>query len=185
MSTLSIVHALAALVALAIGLAIVSMRKGDRRHRVLGWLYVSLMAVGLVAILAVGADHPRPFHAYSVVILLGLGAAVLVSRRRASLPQWRGWHGAIMSFSMLGAFIALGGIVGGIAIGAGNGPRYYQMFNVVIAIFSLLGLWLIATRPAIWGTAPGAPERATRTRFLILALTVSGGLIVSQWALLQ
>lgn len=185
MSSLSIAHILAALVAVGIGVGIFASRKGDRRHRVLGWWYVGLMSVGLVAILVRGATTPRPFHGYALIIALGIVAAVLASIFRSHIRSWRAWHAALMSFSMLGASVAIGGVVGGLAMGLGNGPAYFRMFNVVIVVITLAGLWLILTRSVIWGARPNELARTTRLHFGIGALAVSAGLVISQWALLS
>jgi len=185
MSGLSIVHVLAAFVAVCIGLAIFALRKGDRRHRRLGWAYVGLMSLGLLAILVSGLRGPRPFHGYALIVALGIAAAVLASRNRHHIAGWRAWHAALMSFSMLAAGVAMGGVVGGVAMGLGNGPAYFRMFNVVITLMSLAGIWLIVTRSVIWGAQPNERDRAVRVRFGTGALAVSAGLVISQWALLQ
>src|SRR5687767_13357355 len=98
MSLLSVVHILAALLAFGIGLTLFALRKGDRRHRFLGWGYVAFMLMSVVAILIRGIAQPRPFHAYAVVTLAGVIAAVLASRLRLRMPSWRAWHAVLMSF---------------------------------------------------------------------------------------
>lgn len=181
MSPLSIAHILTALVALGAGVAIALMRKGTRRHRILGWSYAGLMLIGLVAITIAGRDDLSPFHGYAVVVALALLGAIGVSRWRRHVPGWRAWHAALMSFSMLAACVATGGVIGGVALGLGEGPGYYRMFNVVIAVVTGLGLALIATRPVIWGPKPAARERTIRRRYAAAVVAVSTALIVSQW----
>ena len=66
----------------------------------------------------------------------GVVAAVLASRFRNKIGAWRSWHGALMSLSLLGAVTAIGGVIGGLALGVGRGTVYYRMFNGVIVIFT-------------------------------------------------
>lgn len=183
MSLLSIVHVLLGLVAVIIGCVIFALPKADSRHRILGWLYLGSALTGLTAIVVRGLSDPAPFHGYAVVIMGGLIAAVLVSRFRSRLPAWRSWHGALMSFSMLGAAVAVGGIIGGLVLGVGKGPVYYRMFNAVIVCFSIAGLWIIRVRPVLWGYVPGPRERRVRLWFSGLVITVSVALVLSQWIL--
>src|SRR5207249_7579473 len=95
----------------------------------------------------------------------GLMAAVLASRYRRRLPDWRSWYAALMSFSMLGAAVAIGGVVGGMALGMGKGPAYYRMFNLVIVCFTAVGLTIINTRPVIWGLLVADRPRRVRLWF--------------------
>jgi len=180
MSFLSWVHVFVALLAVGIGVAIFAFRKGDRRHRLLGWGYVAFMLTSLVAILVRGATQPKPFHGYAVVTAAGIVAAVLASRLRVRAPSWRPWHAALMSFSMLAAIVAIGGVVGGALIGVGTGPVYYAMFNTVIAGLTLVGLWIINTRPVIWRGHPA--ERRVRAQFTALVTILTAALVLAQWA---
>jgi uncharacterized membrane protein len=183
MSPLSIVHVLLGLVAVIMGCVIFALPKADSRHRVLGWLYLGCALTGLTAIIVRGLSDPTPFHGYAVVIMAGLIAAVLVSRFRSRVPAWRSWHGALMSFSMLGAAVAVGGVVGGLVLGVGKGPVYYRMFNAVIVCFSTTGLWIINARPVLWGCAIKPRERTVRFWFSGLVAMVSVTLVLAQWIL--
>jgi uncharacterized membrane protein len=183
MSLLSIVHVLLGLVAVIMGCVIFALPKADSRHRLLGWLYLGCALTGLTAIIVGGLSHPGPFHGYAVVILSGLIAAILVSRFRSRVPAWRSWHGALMAFSMLGAAVAIGGVVGGLVLGVGKGPVYYRMFNAVIVCFSTAGLWIINVRPVLWGRVAGPRERTVRVWFSALVAAVSLALVLTQWIL--
>jgi len=183
MSLLSLVHAIAGLVSVLVGIVILSLRKGDRRHRILGWVYVATMAISLVGILARVYERAPPFAAYAVLVLVVLAAAVTVSRRRRQVEAWRAWHGALMTLTLVGSTMAMASIFGGLAIGATSGPPFYRLFNAIIAVFTAVGLWLIATRPVIWGVRAGARELAVRRRYLAFATTASLLLIAAQWPL--
>jgi hypothetical protein len=128
-----------------------------------------------------GLSHPTPFHGYAALITGGVVAAVLASRFRSKIGAWRPWHGALMSLSLLGAVTAIGGVIGGLALGVGRGPVYYRMFNGVIVIFTGIGLWIINTRPVIWGRQPTPEHRKVRLWFTAAAITMSGALVLAQW----
>src|SRR5215469_7795858 len=157
MNPYSLLHLVAALAALVIGLLMLRLRKGDHRHRVLGWWYVGLMSIGLIAIITRMGSRPHPFMGYAVMILIVLSTAVGASRYRSRVPTWRAWHGALMSLTIMAAVIAVSSIVGGVIIGSGSGAPFYRMFNILIAVGTVAGLGVINTRRIIWGRAN--PER--------------------------
>jgi uncharacterized membrane protein len=182
-SPLSLVHILLGLVAVIVGLVIFGLRKGDPRHRTLGWVYVACLLTSLVGILVRGRLHPTPFYAYAGVMAGCLVTAVLASRLRARVADWRSWHAGLMSFSMIGCAVAIGGVTGGVLIGAGSGPEYYRMFNVVIVCVTAIGLAIIATRPVIWRPMAANRRRHVRLWFGGLVASVSLALVVAQYAL--
>ena len=86
-------HALAALAALALGTVQFAGRKGNGRHRTLGWIWVVLLAV--VALSSFGITDFRQFgpfsaiHGLSILVLLLLPRAVLRARaRRIESHRW-------------------------------------------------------------------------------------------------
>jgi uncharacterized membrane protein len=167
--------------AVAIGFVILGLSKGDPRHRLLGWTYAGCMVAGLTSIIVQGLSHPTPFHGYAAFMTGGVTAAILASRFRNRIGGWRSWHGALMSLSLLGGVIAIGGVIGGLALGVGKGPVYYRMFNGVIVLFTAVGLWIINTRPVIWGRKPPPEHRRVRLWFNGAVITVSGVLVLAQW----
>lgn len=80
------IHAFAALALLPLTALLFSLRRGDRRHRVLGWTWVALMTV--VAVSSFAIQEIRflgpfsPIHLLSVLALAGLVQAVRAARRR-------------------------------------------------------------------------------------------------------
>jgi uncharacterized membrane protein len=183
MSTLSIVHVLVGLAAVIIGSVVLARSKGDARHKLLGWVYVGCLMTSLTAIIIRGLAHPVPFHGYAAAILGGIIVAILMSRRRDRVASWRAWHASLMSLSMLGAFVAIGGVVGGVALGVGKGPAYYRMFNAVIVCFTAVGLWVINRRPVIWGRLVERREARARMWFNVFAVAITALLVFTQWAL--
>ena len=183
MSSLALVHVALGLAVLALGAMIVAARKGDRRHRRLGWAYVACMAVSLAAIVAAGRDHFAPFHAYAGAVLLALVIAGAAPRLRRGVRTWRIWHGALMSFTLLAALIALGGVAGGLLMGVAKGPAYYRMFNIVIGVLTIVGVAVVATRPVIWGRAVLPHAARARIVFATLVVCASVALIGAQMSL--
>ena len=184
MSLLSVMHVVIALLAATAGVALFALRKGDRRHRVIGWIYVAFMLTSLAAILIRGVREPHPFHGYALITAAGVVAAVVVSRFRRQTPGWRAWHACLMSFSMLAAVVAIGGVIGGLLTGVGTGAVYYRMFNGVIVVFTLAGLAVIGTRPVIWRDR-AALDAGVRWKFTAMALVMSTVLVISQWMLFR
>jgi uncharacterized membrane protein len=181
MSPFSVFHISAGLVALTVGFLIIGLRKGNHRHRVLGWIYVASMLASVIAIFVRG--KLVPFHGYAAVTAGVVVAGVAATRFRRRLTAWRSWHGALMAFSTLAAVVAVGGTVGAPAVGASNGPPYWRMFDVVIVCFTIIGLWIINTRPVIWGRRVGPDERRVRLWFTGFVVALSVALVLTQLTL--
>ena len=181
MNPLSLFHLGAGLLAMFAAGVIFALPKGSRLHRVLGWTYVVAMGASLLAILARTALAPRPFVLYAVGVIAVLAAAVAMSRARRQVPAWRAWHGALMALTCLAALMAMAGLVGGVLVGATSGAPFYRQFNVVIAVLTLVGLGVIATRPVLWGRAPRPAEAQARRRYAALVIASSAALVAGQW----
>lgn len=169
MSPLGITHALIGLLALAFALAVFLRRKGDRIHRVLGWVFLPLMGASLAIAIWMGiARSFHTFNAYAVVTLLALVGALLASRFRQHLADWRFWHAGLMSFTVLSACVAISGVVGGMLIGEFSGPGFFRVFNFGIAGVTALGLLILT--PHLRRLA--SPDRAQRALW-----TYHGGVV--------
>ncbi len=101
------VHALAALLALGLGLVQLCLPKGTLPHRGFGWLWVILMAVTALSsfwihtICLVGPFSP--IHLLSILTLLTLPVAVMRARRHQI-----GQHARTMQILFLGALVIAG-----------------------------------------------------------------------------
>lgn len=101
-------HAAAALAALGLGLAQFALAKGTRLHRVVGWLWVGLMAAvalssfGITGVHAIG--HWSWIHLLSAYTLFALAMAVREARR-GRIRAHKGW----MISLFLGALVITGG----------------------------------------------------------------------------
>ena len=180
MSWLSIAHLLGGLVSLFTAVGIFALPKGSSRHRLLGWIYVVSLSIGLVGIIVRTAQRPHPFVGYAVFAIVAMVCAILAVRMRNRFSSGKSWHGALMSLTVLGSCMAVGSIVGGVLVGDGNGPAFYRMFNGVILVFTGLGLWLINTRRVIWAQPVAEKTGHARAGFTLLAATASALLIVAQ-----
>lgn len=172
----SLVHIAAGALALLVGGAILALRKGDRRHKLLGRAYLAAMGVALAIVIARGAVRLTPFHLYAVLVAIALIGAFAAPRLR--FPAWRAWHAALMSFSILGALVAVGGVVAGVALGVGTGPAFFRAFNLVIVGATTIGLLLIDLK--IWRTARTPSERRARVAFHAATIVATAAIVVAQ-----
>lgn len=108
MSTLGMVHLTFGSTALALGLGVVTLKKGTRLHRTIGHLYFSsMLGLNVTALLIYRLfGHFGPFHALAIISLLyllwGLGAAVL----RRPRDRWLHRHTRFMLWSYVGLMAA-------------------------------------------------------------------------------
>jgi uncharacterized membrane protein len=101
------VHALAALAAFAIGASQLAMRKGTARHRFVGWVWVSLMAV--VALSSFWIHEFRVFGPFSPIHILSvLTLATLVYAVRSARAGRIAAHKSAMTFLFLLAIMLTG-----------------------------------------------------------------------------
>ncbi len=107
-SPVSVVHVIAALLALITGTTILFTAKGTARHRQIGWLYAGSMAVLLITAFQIyylfgrfGVIHWGAVGSITA-LLVGLGAVAL----RAVLANWLLWHYVGMGASVTGLYAA-------------------------------------------------------------------------------
>lgn len=102
------VHVVFAVAALVVGATVFCRRKGDRRHRILGYFYpISLLAVNANA-LAVYEDSAGvgPFHILAVVSLVTLISGFIPALLRRPVSWWLDLHAYFMSWSYVGLVAA-------------------------------------------------------------------------------
>lgn len=78
-------HATAAIAAFFLGLFQLATRKGNARHRTLGWIWVGLMYAAATTSLFIN-QNPwlgpfSPIHLLSVLVIFGTPASILAARR--------------------------------------------------------------------------------------------------------
>ena len=106
MSAVAAVHIASALLALGSGAVVLLMRKGTKRHRSVGRLYVaSMLATNITALFIYHlSGRFGPFHAAALVSLATVVPAFLAAVRRR--PGWLGRHYFLMTFSYVGLLAA-------------------------------------------------------------------------------
>ena len=150
-----LVHALIGLVALLVGLAVITLPKGTRLHRKVGFAYVTAMAaLNLTALWIFDlTGRFNPFHFAAIISLATIIAGWLpVAYRRPR--EWMVLHGIVMGWAYVGlvaAFLAEIAVrVPGIGFSRGV---------IIAAVITIVGgALLIHTRvPAIARRMPTRP----------------------------
>ncbi|HEU4883175.1 MAG TPA: DUF2306 domain-containing protein [Longimicrobium sp.] len=103
MNALGGFHLICALLALASGAAVLLRRKGTRRHRRLGWIYVcSMVALNVTALMIYRLFGGfGPFHVGSIFSLVTVVAGAVPAIRRKP-ANWVERHYAWMTWSYVG-----------------------------------------------------------------------------------
>ena len=121
------VHAFLALSALCLGIVQFGAPKGTLPHRVMGYLWVTLMALIALSSFGIQALHPGSFsfvHVVSLVTLVVLPFAVLHARRhrvrRHAIAMISLFAGALI---IAGAFTLLPGRIMGLVVFGAAQPR--------------------------------------------------------------
>ncbi len=165
MSPIGTVHFIAALGSVALGAVILAQGpKGGRRHRQLGWVYVTAMfTVNATAFMIYGLFGGfGPFHAAAIISLAGIIAGTLSARsaRRARLARmgFRRAHRVEvhywwMTFSYVGLIAALASeaitrLPATRAAGGGAGAAFGAAVGAATALIFAIGSYLIVTRRA-------------------------------------
>lgn len=105
---LGILHLVFAISALAAGVTTLFRRKGDRRHRVVGYWYVASLLLVNVSALSVYEDSAAagPFHVLATVSLVTLFCGFVPVFFRRPVSRWPHLHAYFMSWSYVGLVAA-------------------------------------------------------------------------------
>ncbi|MCH9816560.1 MAG: DUF2306 domain-containing protein [Actinomycetia bacterium] len=151
------VHVIGAVAALVLGLAVLTVRKGDQRHRRMGYGYaVLLVALNLAALALHREDVFGPFHILAVLslatVIVGIGLPIL----RPGVVAAAAVHGYLMAWSYVGVVAAA---VGQLAVQAEQANLVLWAILITLLIGGLLITRLMPgtlrrTFPAL-GTASG------------------------------
>ncbi len=174
-------HFYAALLALVIGPVSFLRRKGDRLHRVLGYAYVSVMAVVNVSALTMYdlTGGPNLFHFFAALSLATITPGVIcaIRARRTGRRELLIAHYYFMSwsyFGLLAAFLSqlgtqlgprLDGLPGGLSTFAWVGIATFLMAgaaNVLINRKAKPFIRRFAPKPAAGGPAASTEARPRR-----------------------
>ena len=154
-------HFVLAVACLAVGAAVLAQKKGEQRHRALGYVYfVALVLVNLSALSTYEeTGEPGFFHGLALVSLVTLTAGIAPAILRRPRGWWLNLHGYFMCWSYVGL----------VAAGAAQ----------ISAKFTLLPGPLAVLVPSIATVVGGAYLIHTRVPS-ILATLVSGGVRPNQ-----
>ena len=97
-------HLTAALLALALGAANLSLPKGTRRHRIVGWTWIAVMLAVTLSSFGIQEINPGGFswiHGLTLWTLLSMAIAIVAIRRHHTKL-----HAGFMIGTMTGAVIA-------------------------------------------------------------------------------
>lgn len=149
--------------AVVLGAVVLFRRKGDARHRWLGRVWVSAMAVTAVSsfwIKEINEGGFSPIHLLSAWTLFALFAGIFAIRSRGWLPNAVRWHkGFLQSLYATGIAIAGGftllpdRLLGRLTFG-----EVFPLINyVLVAILASFGAWLLVrsfTKPDLSARKP-------------------------------
>ena len=128
-------HLITSIVALVTGTSILTMRKGTRRHRWVGYAYVGSMTVMLATAFAIYRvfDGFGLFHIFAVVSSLTLTAGMIPAWRRG--PRWLEYHIGFMYWSVMGLYGAFAAEI----LARLPGAPFFTTIGLVVAGVMLLG----------------------------------------------
>ncbi len=131
---LGLIHLLIASLAILFGTLVILSRKGTRRHRWVGRIYVIMMVfVNLTALLIYELfGHFGPFHWMALFSLATVFAGYLPALRKT--PHWKHQHAYFMAGSYVGLMAAAIAEIAGRVPGWSFGPAVVISSIIVIVI---------------------------------------------------
>ena len=111
MDTLTLFHTGCGMIALVSGAAVVGMRKGTRRHRHVGWIYVAIMTLLCVTSFFIYELFGGfgPFHVAAIISFISVVGGILAPLLRTQIgEQWMEAHYRFMLWSYVGLVMATG-----------------------------------------------------------------------------
>ncbi len=143
------IHAAAAILALLVGAIVLFRRKGDRRHRVLGKLWVTLMAIVALSSFFIWTIRLwgvfSPIHLLSILTLFLLWRAVSYARARNIVLHKRTMqYTYVLALVITGLFTFYPGrIMSKVAFGPeGATPAKIAVFALVLVVVAVAA-WLV------------------------------------------
>lgn len=147
-SPVSWLHIGAALAAIGLGLCVLLMRKGTRRHRRYGYAYVSAMLLLNLSSLFIFSLTGRfsLFHALALLSLATVVAGILPAWRRRPRGGWLRMHLEFMSWSYIGLLAAAASEA---AVRLPTAPFWWAVAAASVAIIVTGKLVLAHNRPKL------------------------------------
>lgn len=109
MDFIGIIHTLFAIIAIIVGLMIFLMRKGTRRHRTMGYVYIiSMLGLNITALMIYKVlGFFGPFHVLALISLAALFAGWWPAYRKKPPEKWLRKHYEGICWSYIGLMAAL------------------------------------------------------------------------------
>lgn len=148
-TTATSIHFVAVFLAVLIGAVVLWQKKGTRRHRLFGRVWVALMAVGATSsfwIAEINQDGLSPIHLLSAWTIISLLGGLVSIRFRRRLPNAIRWHKFFMQslyasgILIAGAFTLLPHrLLGRLSFG----EVYPGVNYAIVAVISMFGVVLL------------------------------------------
>ena len=150
------VHAVAAIAAFGLGGAVLFRKKGTPTHRVLGRIWVMLMAITAVSSLFIWTIHTwgpfSPIHILSVATLVGLWKAIGYARARNITAHRRMMQGLYLGALLIAGWFTFwpGRIMNHIVFGPDGADFTESLVFLAVTAFVLVGGFLLLRKPLGW-----------------------------------
>jgi len=102
------IHFLFAILSMVVGALVILLRKGDRKHKILGYMYVFCM-VGLnISALSIYQlfGYFGPFHVFALFSLATVFGGFIPAYRKKPRDTWLEYHYEFMNWSVVGLYAA-------------------------------------------------------------------------------
>lgn len=133
-------HTVMAILAMTLGTIVLIGKKGTKRHKKIGYAYVTCMLLLNVSAFGIyNFGGVSLFHGFAILSLFALGMGIVPAIRKQN-PKWYGRHFYFMSWSVIGLYCAFW---------AETGVRFFDMkyfwWVVMLAtvLTSLIGARLV------------------------------------------
>ncbi len=147
-SFISWLHIATALVAMALGIWVLAVKKGTALHKKLGYSYA--LAMVLVNATAFGIYHLMgkfgPFHLAALVSIITLIAGLIPAMKKQRAKNWRFYHLTYMYWSVIGLYAAFfSELAVRIKLSATFGMLVFSATFITIAI-GFIGHWYLVKK---------------------------------------
>lgn len=138
--SLGLTHTLVAMLAMVSGWSVLARRKGNRLHKITGYVYVAAMVAMNVSGLFIHSLFKfGPFHWLALFSLATVLAAVWAARSIRTSSEKLQMHRDLMSWSYVGLLAAFASEVVTRTPLATNGPRFALAVLLATATVTLVG----------------------------------------------
>ena len=108
MDIVGLTHFTFAIFSMVFGALIIFVRKGDQKHKIIGYAYcISMLGVNATALVIYKLfDFFGPFHVFALISLLTIGAGFFPVYFKKPEKDWLEYHYEFMNWSVVGLYAA-------------------------------------------------------------------------------